>query len=171
MEFTAVGTILVEKSGVIVEVEGNFYQVSKSDCRKIIEIRESQGYKGLKEALHGAEMKFKITRGSNKALLVVVPSSVVTSDPILNPIPIPTPMAMTSPIWVNDSEGPEEGGYWESQTTIQGKKIKIECWKQKPANFNGGYGSELRHAIAANGQNYWCIPLGQHAFWPNANFD
>ena len=74
MEFTAVGTILVEKSGVVAEVEGNFYQVSKSDCQKIIEIRESQGYKGLKEVLHGVEMMFKITRGSNKALLVVVPS-------------------------------------------------------------------------------------------------
>ena len=168
MEFTAVGRILVEKSGVVVEVEGNFYQVSKSDCQKIIKIRESQGYKGLKEALHGAEMKFKITRGSNKALLMVVPSSVATSDPILNSIP---PMAITSPTWVDDSEDPEEGGYWASQATIQGKKIKIECWKQRPTNFNGGCGSELRHAIAANGQNYWCIPLGQYAFWPDANFD
>ena len=168
MEFTAVGRILVEKSGVVVEVEGNFYQVSKSDCQKIIKIRESQGYKGLKEALHGAEMKFKITKGSNKALLVVVPSSVATAAPTLNPI---SPMAITSPTWVDDSEGPKEGGYWASQTTIQGKKIKIECFQHRPANFNGGCGSELRYAIAANGQNYWCIPLGQHAFWPDANFD
>jgi hypothetical protein len=79
-------------------------------------------------------------------------------------------MITSKPIWIDDSEGHEEGGYWQAETTIRGKKIKIECWKEKP-KLNGGFGCELRHVITENGQHYWCIPLGQYPFWPDANFD
>lgn len=72
MKFTAKGTVWVRTNDVAVEVEGNFYKLSKADCRKIVEVRQSQGYSSLKEALHGAKIKVEVERSSNKAFLVQV---------------------------------------------------------------------------------------------------
>ena len=80
MEFTARGTVMVREKDVVAEVEGNYYPISKRDCRKIVEIRQAQGYKELKEALHGSEFNFKIMRGVNKALLVLPPAKPVKND-------------------------------------------------------------------------------------------
>ena len=72
MKFTAKGTVWVRTRDVAVEVEGNFYELSKADCRKIVELRKTQGYYSLTEALHGAEIQVEIQRGRNKASLVSV---------------------------------------------------------------------------------------------------
>lgn len=70
MEFTAAGTVWVKNAKVEVEIEGSFYDVSKEDMRKIVEMRQAQGYSTLKEALHGATAKFKVVRGAKKLSLV-----------------------------------------------------------------------------------------------------
>jgi len=67
MKFKGVGIVFVREKDVEVEVEGNFYKLSKSDCREILKTR--QGYKTVKEALNGAVVNVVITRGSKMAAL------------------------------------------------------------------------------------------------------
>ena len=70
MEFVAKGTVFLCSVSPEIEVEGNFHKLSKADCLKIVKRRQLQGYSTLESALNGAEVKVKITRGSNKAVLI-----------------------------------------------------------------------------------------------------
>lgn len=170
-EFIATGTVWVKDTGVKVEIEGNLYDVRKEDMRKIVEMRQAQGYSSLKDALHGAEAKFKVVRGSKKVLLVETKKPF---EPELAPAPVEVRndnlIVISDITWIDDSNEAEEGGYYESSAIVKGKKIKIEVWKKKP-DFDGGYGTEFRQAVAKNGDHYWARPLGQFAFWPDTNFN
>lgn len=167
-EFIATGTVWVKDTGVKVEIEGNFYDVQKEDMRKIAEMRQAQRYSSLKEALHGAEAKFRIVRGSKKALLVEekpTPAPALATETNAN-----IPVVVSNVSWIDDSNEAEEGGYYQASVVIKGKKIKIELWKEKP-NFDGGFGTEFRQVVSKNGDRYWGRPLGQFAFWPDTNFN
>jgi len=85
MEFKGVGIVFVREKDVEVEVEGNFYKLSKSDCREILKTR--QGYKTVKEALNGAVVNVVITRGSKMAALF---NRVMNDDSLYEYIVAPT---------------------------------------------------------------------------------
>jgi hypothetical protein len=165
MEFTTTGTVWVKQTAVEVEIEGNFYQISKADARKIVQIRQAQGYKDLKAALHGAQAQFKIVRGQ-KATLVLEPEPAKVESPEFPE----SATIIATPKWIDDSNEAEEGGYLESSASIKGKKIKLEVWEEKP-KFDGGYGCEIREFRSEDGKHYWGVPLGQFAFWLDASFD
>jgi hypothetical protein len=72
---------------------------------------------------------------------------------------------ISKPIWIDDSENSEEGGYYQALTSsIEGIKITVKVWTKKPDNFNGGEMTKPRHLLSEDGNYYWCIP-NDRFFW------
>ena len=73
---------------------------------------------------------------------------------------------ISKPIWIDDSENSEEGGYYQALTFIERTKIKVKVWTKKPDNFNDGERGKPRHLLSEDGNYYWCIP-NDRSFWPD----
>lgn len=72
---------------------------------------------------------------------------------------------ISKPIWIDDSEHSEEGGYYQASTFIERTEIKVKAWTKKPDNFNGEM-AKPRHLLSEDGNYYWCIP-NDRFFWPD----